>query len=178
MTRFYQKIADPSCIHPNIVYLITAHHPPCQLGRTWKFTLAGHALYICTRCLGQYVGIAVGILLLRADQAIFESVLATFLFFAIAPLPAVLDWTCQTLTRWESKNWIRFATGFAFGLALGATLKFAVTLNWSLFWKANIVFMIYLGGVLWFLRKPGVLVEYLRPYEEFLSMDDFYQRGE
>ncbi|MCA9940041.1 MAG: DUF2085 domain-containing protein [Anaerolineales bacterium] len=166
--KFYSKIDNESKIEPSIIFLITSHHPPCQLNRTWRLNVSGHKIFICTRCFGQYIGIGLGILLILLGFEISE-LAGAILFFGFLPLPATLDWTTQTVMGRESKNTLRIMTGFLFGVSIGAFLGAIFRFNLRALLFALPMYSIYIGSVLWLFYGSNIMEDYLAPYEQYLS---------
>lgn len=89
----------------------------CRADRSFHFR--GEPFPICARCTGELAGILTGI--------------PMFLFFRLNPwvaagllVPMVVDGFVQLLTRYESTNTRRFATGFLFGVGLYTLFAYSV----------------------------------------------------
>ena len=166
--QFYKKIQTELNIQPSIFFLITSHHPPCQLNRTWKLTLFGHKIFICTRCFGQYAGTILGVLSIILFSPTFSVIEALFLF-GLLPFPATLDWLTQTIMPRESINPIRALTGFLFGLSVGVCLGCILSLNLGCLLIAIPIYSLYMIIGFGLLQRSNIIQDYLTPYEDFLS---------
>jgi uncharacterized membrane protein len=170
--KFYHKITDELQITPSVFFLVTSHHPPCQLNRTWRFNIFGHKVYICTRCLGQNSAIVFSLLSILVFGFRVDSISAAILFFGILPFPATIDWLTQTMGWRESINAIRITTGFLYGVSIGICLGCILTFNLKALLFAVIFYPVYLLVVLGILRRYQKIPDYLQPYEDFLRMDN------
>ena len=167
--KIYQRITDERSIEPSLIYLITSHHPPCQLNRTWKLNLFGHRFFICTRCLGQYAAFIV-----TAVIGVIEGlpVMDTWIISMIALLtviPGVIDWFTQTMGWRESSNSIRVLTGWLFGTALGVLVASLFTGRFDVLLVFVLVFLLVGVSALVLLRANNRFGVYLKPYEDFLN---------
>ncbi len=167
--KFYCKVVDRNRITPSIFYLITSHHPPCQLNRTWEIFLGGHRIFICTRCLGQYLGLLVAFLLTLFQYLHVTAYGEALLYFGLFPLPATLDWFSQTMRWRESINSIRFFTGCGYGVSLGVCFGSIWMFNLYGLLFALLIYSCYLLIIFYLLRHFDVLDDYLAPYEQFVS---------
>lgn len=167
--KLYCKIDDESEIRPSLFFLMTSHHPPCQLNRTWQISLFGHLLFICTRCLGQYLGIIFAVVMMAISGFQVNQLLEALIFYVLLPIPVIIDWLTQTLRWRESANPIRVLTGFLFGLSLGATIMSVLTWNLPMLIVSFVSYGFYLVIGLWILKRFQVIDQYLAPYEEFVS---------
>ncbi|MFW9831387.1 MAG: DUF2085 domain-containing protein [Candidatus Thorarchaeota archaeon] len=112
------------------LHLLISHHDPPFMNRCWHITFRGHTLHICARCSALLVGI---ILTLYLNSFIFRIPVnpLTFFFAFLLSLPAVIDWSSQTLQMRESRNLTRSFTGFLLGNAVGFVVS-----------SLNIIYMI------------------------------------
>lgn len=166
---YYVRVSPDSGIRPNLVYLITAHHPPCQLNRTWQLHFRGHWFFLCTRCLGQYLGIGCAVLLSLYGTIEVTSIPQALVYFLLLPMPTTVDWIWQTVARCESKNWRRFTTGFLFGFSAGVFIGSLVSLSLFAGLFALSCYAIYMGAVILVLRHFRIMSDYLAPYQSFLE---------
>ncbi|MFX1318037.1 MAG: DUF2085 domain-containing protein [Promethearchaeota archaeon] len=104
------------------LHLLISHHDPPYMHRTWSITFRGHTLHICARCSALLVGI---ILALYIHIVVIYIPLNPLTFFGafLLSLPAVVDWSTQTLQMREGRNPIRALTGFLLGYAVGFVLS-------------------------------------------------------
>ena len=106
----------------NTLHLLISHHDPPYMHRTWSISLRGHTLHICARCSALLVGI---ILALYIHMFLLYIPINPITFFGafLLSLPAVIDWSTQTLKMRESRNPMRALTGFLLGYAVGFVLS-------------------------------------------------------
>lgn len=125
------------------LHLIISHHEPPFMHRCWHFTVRGHTLHICARCSALLVGIitAFNIQLLLLYIPVTP---LTFFGAFLLSLPAVFDWSTQTLDMRESRNPVRALTGFLLGYAVGYVLS-----SFDLFYYLLVV-ILYSGYTLAF----------------------------
>ena len=84
----------------------------CHCRSDRSFFFHGKQFPICARCTGELAGILVTPILwiLFGRPSIFVCMGMM--------VPLILDGSVQYFTKYESKNWIRFLTGFIFGYGL------------------------------------------------------------
>jgi uncharacterized membrane protein len=89
----------------------------------FKIQLNSRIYYVCARCSGFYLGIFSGLpicLVLLFYSPLFHSLgplWLTLIALGLA-LPAMIDWSTQRLALRESRNSLRFGTGFPAGFSL------------------------------------------------------------
>jgi uncharacterized membrane protein len=155
-------------INFNLLFLLTAHHPPCQLNRTFRIGISGKTLYLCTRCLGQWIGFVLsigwGLCTIPAERNFVQNILV----FGLLPLPVAIDWSTQTLGYRESNNPLRMLTGLLYGASLGQYISSLFSRDWPAALTGASVYFFYML-IFWFvISRPGIASTYLRPYEEFI----------
>jgi uncharacterized membrane protein len=103
------------------LHLLISHHEPPYMNRCWHITYREHTLHICARCSALLIGI---ISALFIHLFIFPILVNPITFFGafLLSLPAVIDWSTQTLGIRESENPMRALTGFLLGYAVGFVL--------------------------------------------------------
>lgn len=106
----------------NTIHLLISHHEPPFMNRCWHLTFRGHTLHICARCSALLMGIITALFLHLLFIHIPVNPL-TFTGAFLLSLPAVIDWSTQTLELRESQNTIRALTGFLLGYAVGFVLS-------------------------------------------------------
>jgi uncharacterized membrane protein len=152
-----------------VLFLLTAHHPPDQLHRTFHVRVGQRSLYLCTRCLGQWLGfllsIAWALVLMNGES----SPVVDLLILALLPLPVALDWSTQTLGYRESSNLVRIITGFLYGVALGLFAAHLFHRNWLMVGSGALVFLVYFLVFCFVISRPGIAAAYLAPYEQFIA---------
>ncbi len=107
----------------NTLHLLISHHEPPYLNRCWHISLRGHTLHICARCSALLVGIISALFIHLFILPIAVTPITFFGAFLLS-LPAVVDWSTQTLEIRESRNPMRALTGFLLGYAVGFVLAF------------------------------------------------------
>lgn len=103
------------------LHLLISHHEPPYMNRTWRISFRGRSLHICARCSALLVGIVTGLFIHLYILLIPMNPITFFGAFLLS-LPAVIDWSTQTLEIRESRNSIRTLTGFLLGYAVGLVL--------------------------------------------------------
>ena len=92
--------------------------PVCHQIPSRSFHLFGQPLAVCARCLGIYFGILGGTGLYPLINGFSKLTLPKARTFILVSLPMVIDAGGNFLHLWESSLWIRFMTGFLWGLVL------------------------------------------------------------
>ena len=103
-----------------LLFLLLSHHPPERLHRTFRISLLGKNVYLCSRCTGTGLGITA----ILAFYVVGLRFPAEFYFplISVLPLTAAVDWFTQSAKRRESKNWLRVCSGFLLGTSEGLFL--------------------------------------------------------
>jgi uncharacterized membrane protein len=99
-----------------IIYAIFA--PVCHQDPHRCFTLGGHPLAVCGRCLGIYVGFAAGLVLYPFVRGFSRLALPRARVFIVLILPMSLDGIAGVLGLWRSPIGVRFVTGLVWGTIL------------------------------------------------------------
>ena len=144
------------------IHLLISHHEPPFMNRCWHLTIRGHTLHVCARCSA----LLVGVLLAMATQFRFLYIPVTpITFFGafLLSLPAVVDWSTQTLSLRESRNRVRALTGGLLGFAVGYILTSGNLLYYL------IVVLLYSGYTLGFGVVAGRIVARRRTRESQAS---------
>ncbi len=100
----------------NFAYLIFA--PICHQIPARSFFLFGHPLAVCGRCLGIYFGFLGGMGLFAFRRGFSITTLPRIRTFFLATSPLVFDGIGNFFHLWSTPHWIRFLTGFLWGLIL------------------------------------------------------------
>lgn len=93
---------------------VLSHHEPAEYYKCFHWRITGNDLYVCSRCLGVYIGI---ISCLAFGVSKFLSPLLSIIILAIFPSLALLDWALSTFTGSKGHNLIRFTSGLLLGVA-------------------------------------------------------------
>ena len=141
------------------IHLFISHHEGSYLRRCWHFTLRGHTLHVCARCSALLIGVVLVLfsrfwiitlqvtplnsifVFLASLSAIPISPLAFFFAFMLS-MPAIIDWSTQTILLRESRNPMRALTGLLLGFAVGYVLS-----SFNIFYMM-LVPVLYAGWVL------------------------------
>ena len=83
--------------------------------RTYK--VCDNYLLVCGRCLGIYIGFFFSFIVLLLIYGFFTRSVNVLYAFALI-IPMVIDGMSQAFNLRESKNWIRFITGYLAGLSV------------------------------------------------------------
>jgi uncharacterized membrane protein len=92
--------------------------PVCHQIPSRSFHLFDQPLAVCARCLGIYFGILGGTGIYPFINGFSKLSLPKARTFVLVSLPMVIDAGGNFLHLWESSLWIRFMTGFLWGLVL------------------------------------------------------------
>jgi uncharacterized membrane protein len=99
-----------------IIYAV--FRPVCHQIPDRCFTLGGHPLGVCGRCLGIYAGFLAGLLLYPVVRGFGRLALPRPKAFVLATLPLAADGLAGVLGLWRSPIGLRFATGIVWGTIL------------------------------------------------------------
>ena len=92
--------------------------PICHQIPSRSFHLFGEPLAVCARCLGIYFGALGGIGLYPLINGFSKLALPKARIFILVSVPIIIDAGGNFLNLWVSSHWIRFMTGFLWGLIL------------------------------------------------------------
>ena len=106
----------------------------CHCRPERSFFYKGKPFPICARCIGELIGIIVGI------PIIFKLKDINIRYIFLLSLPLILDGVIQLMTKYESNNIKRVITGFLFGIAL---IFILAKVHWSAFENALRVINIF-----------------------------------
>ena len=87
----------------------------CHQRADRSFSCKGRPFVVCARCTGEIVGFLSGYFILFFVPTAWWMVPALL-------APMIIDALVQAFTRYESRNWLRFATGFLGGLGVNMLL--------------------------------------------------------
>ncbi len=135
-----------------------SHHSYSKLSHTIHVSLGRKEVYLCARCTGIGVGMAVGLLYVNylADSFLqYPGLIVAFV------LPATMDWLFQVFRLKSSTNPRRIVTGALVGHAYLVGL-IALARGWfNLLLYYALVFAAY-GAILYVLfRMTGVMNDYM-----------------
>lgn len=99
-------------------FVYAVFSPVCHQIPARCFVFHGHPLAVCGRCLGIYVGFAVGLALYPFVRGFSRLALPPARLFLLLTLPIALDAAAGILGIWGSPIGLRFTTGFAWGTVL------------------------------------------------------------
>ncbi len=92
--------------------------PICHQIPSRSFHLFGEPLAVCARCLGIYFGALGGTGLYPLINGFSKLALPRARIFILVSVPIIIDAGGNFLHLWVSSHWIRFSTGFLWGLIL------------------------------------------------------------
>ena len=92
--------------------------PICHQIPSRSFHLFGEPLAVCARCLGIYFGALGGTGLYPLINGFSKLALPKARIFILVSVPIIIDAGGNFLNLWVSSHWIRFMTGFLWGLIL------------------------------------------------------------
>ncbi|MEM2637437.1 MAG: DUF2085 domain-containing protein [Candidatus Korarchaeota archaeon] len=106
------------------LHFLLSHHTPDRYCRTFTLRVGKNEIHFCARCTFMYFGFGAGLLLLFLFPLYIPNVLLRNVLPGLLALPAVIDWSTQTLGMRESSNRLRAITGFSLGMGI-AMVKLA-----------------------------------------------------
>lgn len=129
-------------------YLLS-HHEESELYRCYALRIGNKTVHLCSRCVGIYAGIVLGLFL--HAQTLFSS-RAYLPAIAVLPLFALIDWSFSVFAGWRGHNVLRTLSGLLLGIAyaLGLMLFFATFPNPGVISIG--IFYGIVAGALFFLR--------------------------
>lgn len=121
----------PPLVGPGAEAVLTkAFHTLCHQLPSRSFAIDGTPLAVCHRCIGIYLGLAVGVVLfplVRTASARWARHDRWVLLAAV--LPATLDWGGDVLGVWSNTAGTRVATGLWLGLVVGVVFARSLSLR-------------------------------------------------
>lgn len=99
-------------------YLYACFSPICHQIPARSFYLFGYPLAVCGRCLGIYFGTLGGTILYPFLKGFSSLNLPKVRTLILISLPVVIDTLGNFFRLWMTSNWLRFLTGFLWGLIL------------------------------------------------------------
>ena len=115
-------------------FLYALFSPICHQIPGRSFFLRGFPLAVCGRCLGIYTGFLAGLVMYPIVRGFRRIALPPMRLFLLVSLPAGLDFLLGLSRLWESPNWLRFVTGFVWGVLL--PFYFITGLSELVLWRA------------------------------------------
>jgi uncharacterized membrane protein len=99
-------------------FLYAIFSPVCHQIPSRSFYFHGFPLAVCGRCLGIYAGFLAGLVIYPFARGFSKIALPSGRLFILLSLPVGADFVGGLLGLWASPNWIRFSTGFLWGVIL------------------------------------------------------------
>ena len=93
---------------------IFSHHQPEEYYKCYSLKMKNNKIYFCSRCLGIYFGIFLGILSHHLE--IFNEFII-YVAIAIFPFFTIVDWTISAFNIHKSHNFLRTFFGILLGIA-------------------------------------------------------------
>ena len=108
-----------------------SHHEPKEYYKCYSLKTKKNNLYFCSRCLGIYLGIIIG-LIFHFSKSFNEP--HYYLPIIIFPIFTLIDWSIAAFTKYKSNNLVRSGFGILLGIAysLGLILFFKTFPNYLL----------------------------------------------
>jgi len=91
---------------------ILSHHTSKNLDKCYSILFLNTSLHLCSRCLGIYAGVLLG---LTITTLFYHASISDPITILLLPFPALTDWALTTFTRYNSNNKIRSFTGIFLG---------------------------------------------------------------
>jgi len=129
-----------------------SHHKKEDYYKCYLLKLKNNQIAFCSRCLGIYLGIVMGIILFSLQ--IFNKNLY-YLSIAFFPIFTILDWSISAFTKSKSNNFFRTFSGIFLGIAYA----FGLILFFKTFPNYFIIFIGFFYIILSFLlilKKRGL----------------------
>lgn len=143
---------------PTIWFFMLSHHSYGKLSHTIRVSLRGREVYLCARCTGIGIGMAIGLLYVNYLAYGFLQFPSLIVAFA---LPATMDWLLQVFRIRNSTNPRRLATGALIGQAYLVGL-IALARGWfNLLSYYAVVFAAFAAILYVLFRVTGVMNDYL-----------------
>lgn len=93
---------------------ILSHHQPEEYYKCYSLNILNKKIHICSRCLGIYAGILIGIILFRPDT---QNLRYYYLLLAVLPLFTLIDWSVSAFKIHRSYNAVRTVFGVLLGIS-------------------------------------------------------------
>ena len=108
-----------------------SHHEPEEYYKCYLLKLKNTKFYFCSRCLGIYLGILIG-LILHISKSINEYYY--YYLIILFPIFTLIDWSITAFTNYKSNNFFRSGFGILLGIpySLGLILFFKTFPNYYL----------------------------------------------
>ncbi len=103
-----------------LLYLFFA--PVCHQNGARSFHIAGHALTVCHRCTGIYLGLLLGSLVPIGRLPLYSSARGRRLLVFVSTVPLILDVALPFVGVWTNGPVSRAITGLIFGAMLSTLL--------------------------------------------------------
>jgi uncharacterized membrane protein len=100
------------------IFAYAVFEPICHQIPARSLFLFGHPLAVCARCLGIYFGFLGGMGLYPFLKGFSDTALPKSRIFILVVFPLVFDALGNLFNIWSTSHWIRFSTGFLWGLIL------------------------------------------------------------
>lgn len=93
---------------------ILSHHQPEEYYKCYSLNILNKKIHICSRCLGIYAGILIGIIFFHPDT---QNLRYYYLLLAFLPLFTLIDWSVSTFKIHRSYNVVRTVFGVLLGIS-------------------------------------------------------------
>lgn len=110
-------LAPPVLPMPLRAMVMDAFSPVCHQLPGRSPHLGDLPIAVCDRCVGIYLGVVLGVAVVKRARPLWQWLGATRHYFLLASLaPLTVDWIGPILGLWSNGPSSRFATGLLFGL--------------------------------------------------------------
>ena len=93
---------------------ILSHHQPEEYYKCYSLNILNKKIHICSRCLGIYAGILIGVIFFHPDN---QNLIDYYLLLAVLPLFTLIDWSVSAFTIHRSYNVVRTVFGVLLGIS-------------------------------------------------------------
>jgi uncharacterized membrane protein len=93
---------------------ILSHHQPEEYYKCYCLNILNKKIHICSRCLGIYAGILIGVIFFNPDT---QNLRHYYLLLAVLPLFTLIDWSVSAFKIHRSYNVVRTVFGVLLGIS-------------------------------------------------------------
>lgn len=93
---------------------ILSHHQPEEYYKCYSLNILNKKIHICSRCLGIYAGILIGVIFFHPDN---QNLIDYYLLLTGLPLFTLIDWSVSAFKIHRSYNVVRTVFGVLLGIS-------------------------------------------------------------
>jgi len=93
---------------------ILSHHEPNEYYKCYNLNIKNKNIYFCSRCVGIYIGIIVGLILNNINLINKENY---YLIIILFPIFALIDWSIDAFTEYDNNKFLSSISGIFLGIA-------------------------------------------------------------